>query len=119
MRTRFLMLDGEPRALTTRVQYVNGTHRAYRVLFSTDGPEEVLREQEWKRLLTAGRVHPIAADETIEDLSDRIGKPPDRLEDAQPLTPQDALNRALTHLRYTSIGEEMQQTGELPEARHE
>ena len=93
MRTRFVMYQGEPRALTNRVQKVGGTHRGYRMLFGPDGLQEVLPEAEWRKALMTGSLTPFPIDERIEDFSDRIG---------EDLTPQEALNRALAHARYLS-----------------
>ena len=96
------MFDGEPRALTNRVQKIDGTHRGYRMLFSPSGLEEVLFEQEWREALMDGRVKPVQADERIEEFSDRIG---------DDLTPQKALSRALAHLRYMMATD--RETGEV------
>jgi len=109
MRTRFCMVDGKPRALSNRVQKINGTHRGYRMLFGPDGLEDVVPESMWKEMLMQDRVAPFPAsdkigrfpDDKIERLSDRIGEVPDGV-DKDPLTPQKALNRALAHARYLS-----------------
>lgn len=102
MRTRFVFIDGQPRAITNRVQKINGTHKGYRMLFGAEGLEDVIPDNDWKRMLLAGRVTPFPTDEKIEELSDRIGETPEHMEQPSPLTPQEALSRALAHMRYMS-----------------
>jgi hypothetical protein len=113
MRTRFCMVDGKPRTLTNRVLKVNGTHRGYRMLFGPSGLKDVIPDRQWRKMLLAGRVNPFPVDEKIEQLSDRIGGVPDGM-DKEPLTPQDALNRALAHARYLSVTD-----ADEAEVRHE
>jgi len=102
MRTRFCMVDGKPRALTNRVQKIGGTHKGYRMLFGPGGLKDVIPDRQWRKMLLVGRVVPFPVDHKMEELSDRIGGVPDGM-NKDPLTPQDALNRALAHARYLSV----------------
>jgi len=104
MRSRFLFYKGKPRTLTEQVRYVDGTHRAYRVLFSVDGAEEVFSEAQWKRELLSDRIQRIPGDRRLEDLSDLIGKVH---------TPQEALQEALEYLRVRSEHEDTFRTLDL------
>jgi len=109
MRTRFCMVDGEPRAFTNSVERVGGTHKGYKRLFSTEGLEAIVHENDWKRLLLQGRITPLGAgDPVIELVSDCIGEPPDDVKeeyDVDGFTPQEALKRCLQNLRVKSMSE--------------
>jgi len=102
------MHDGEPRVVTNAVERSSGTHKAFRRLYSTEGLETILPEHQWRRQREEGRIRPIEADQTLRVISACIGSVPDRIagrDDTRPLTPQNALQKALGHLRLCSIGE--------------
>lgn len=97
------MVDGEPRVFSNVVQKVNGTHKAFKMLFGVEAVKDVVTEREWKDMLLDDRIKPFPADSEMEKLSDRIGETPDGMDAPDPLTPQEALSRAIAHLRYMNV----------------
>jgi len=109
MGSRFVMYRGEPRCVGLQRRKQGQTHRTFRVLYDTNGVADIMRRKEWKRALAAGDIRRIApADGTLEALSRCIGEVPDDLKGergVKALTPQEALGKALAHLRMRSIAE--------------